>query len=36
VTGPEGIVWVAGRRIDERVKVTDATRRVLRLRFRRA
>jgi len=35
VAGPEGIVWVAGWRIDERARVTDATRRVLRLRFAR-
>ncbi len=33
VTDPDGIVWVAGWRIDERAKVTAATRRVLRLRF---
>jgi tRNA(Ile)-lysidine synthase len=32
VCDEEGIVWVAGYRIDERVKVTGSTRRVLRLR----
>jgi tRNA(Ile)-lysidine synthase len=32
VCSTEGIVWLAGLRLDERVKVTPATRRVLRLR----
>jgi len=36
VCGKAGIVWVVGHRIDERARVTEATRRVLRLRFRRA
>jgi tRNA(Ile)-lysidine synthase len=34
VCGSPGIIWVVGHRIDERVRVTDSTRRVLRLRFR--
>jgi tRNA(Ile)-lysidine synthase len=33
--GKPGIVWVVGHRIDERARVTESTRRVLRLRFRR-
>ena len=33
--GPGGIVWVCGQRLDERARVTGATERVLRLRFRR-
>ena len=33
---PDGIVWVAGWRISERVKVTEATKRVLRISFERA
>jgi tRNA(Ile)-lysidine synthase len=32
VYGGPGIVWVVGHRIDERARITDATRRVLRLR----
>ncbi len=36
VATPEQVVWVAGWRIDERAKVAEATRRVLRLRFVRA
>ena len=36
VTAPGQIIWLAGWRIDERVKVTDKTRQVLRLEFRRA
>lgn len=32
---PEHILWVVGWRIDERAKVTDATKRVLRLEFKR-
>jgi tRNA(Ile)-lysidine synthase len=36
VCGKPGIVWVAGHRIDERARVTGATRRVLRLHFRLA
>ena len=33
VVSPGQLVWVAGWRIDDRVKVTASTRRVLRLRF---
>ena len=33
VVGPSGILWVAGYRIDDRFKVTPATRRLLRLRY---
>jgi tRNA(Ile)-lysidine synthase len=33
VVSPEQIIWVVGQRIDARVKVTDTTSRVLRLRF---
>jgi tRNA(Ile)-lysidine synthase len=36
VCSPEGIVWVVGWRLDERVKVTGATRQVLSLEFDRA
>jgi len=36
VCGKPGIVWVVGHRIDERARVTEATHRLLRLRFRRA
>jgi hypothetical protein len=36
VASPEQVVWVVGWRIDERVKVTAATRKVLRLSFTRA
>lgn len=35
VCGNPGIVWVVGYRIDERARVTEATRRTLRLRFQR-
>jgi len=35
VCSPEQIVWVVGWRIDERVKVTEKTGKVLRLRFER-
>jgi tRNA(Ile)-lysidine synthase len=35
VCGKPGIVWVVGHRIDERARVTEATHRLLRLRFRR-
>ncbi len=35
VCGRPGIVWVVGHRIDGRARVTEATCRVLRLRFRR-
>ncbi len=35
VRGRPGIVWVVGHRIDERARITGATRRVLRLRFQR-
>ncbi len=34
VASPEQIYWVVGQRIDERVKVTGKTKRVLRLRFK--
>lgn len=34
ITAPGQIIWVAGWRIDERVKVTDKTRQVLRLEFK--
>lgn len=33
VCSPEQIIWAVGWRIDERVKVTESARRVLRLRF---
>jgi len=36
VCSPDQIVWVVGWRIDERVKVTEATRRILRLEFIRS
>lgn len=36
VSSGERVVWVVGRRIDDRVKVTETTRKVLRLEFRRA
>jgi tRNA(Ile)-lysidine synthase len=36
VCSPEQIIWVVGARIDNRVKVTDDTRQVLRLKFRPA
>ena len=35
VCSPEHILWVAGWRPDERVKVTEDTRKVLRLEFER-
>jgi tRNA(Ile)-lysidine synthase len=35
VFSPQHIVWLAGYRIDERVKVTEDTRQVLRLEFKR-
>ncbi len=35
VCSPRHILWVVGWRIDERVKVTDNTRQVLRLEFKR-
>jgi tRNA(Ile)-lysidine synthase len=31
-----GIVWVAGHRVSERVRVTEATRRILRIEARRS
>ena len=34
INSPAGILWVAGYRIDERVKVTEQTKRVLRLEFK--
>ncbi|UCC17474.1 MAG: tRNA lysidine(34) synthetase TilS [Dehalococcoidales bacterium] len=33
VCSPQQIIWLAGYRIDDRVKVTDVTRQVLRLEF---
>jgi tRNA(Ile)-lysidine synthase len=35
VLGKPGIVWVVGHRIDGRARVTEATHRLLRIRFRR-
>lgn len=35
VRSPEHILWVVGWRIDERVKVTEETKKVLRLEFKR-
>jgi tRNA(Ile)-lysidine synthase len=35
ITAPEQIIWIVGWRIDERVKVTDKTLKLLRLEFRR-
>jgi len=35
VCSPEHILWVVGWRIDDRAKVTDATKQVLRLEFKR-
>lgn len=35
VCSPQHILWVVGWRMDDRVKVTDATRQVLRLEFKR-
>jgi len=35
VSSPEHIVWVVGCRIDDRVKITEDTKRILRLSFRR-
>ncbi len=36
VCSPEHIIWVVGWRIDDRVKVTEETKKMLRLEFRRA
>ena len=36
VSSPDGVVWVVGWRIDERVKVTENTRNVLRLKLERS
>jgi tRNA(Ile)-lysidine synthase len=36
VSSPQQIIWVVGWRIDDRVKVTENTKRVLCLRFRRS
>ena len=36
VCSPEHILWVVGWRIDERVKVTEDTKQVLRLEFKRS
>ena len=36
VCSPEHIIWVVGWRIDERAKVTEDTKQVLRLEFKRA
>jgi tRNA(Ile)-lysidine synthase len=35
VASPQHILWVVGWRIDERAKITDSTREVLRLKFKR-
>ncbi|MBA7661992.1 tRNA(Ile)-lysidine synthase [subsurface metagenome] len=35
VCAPQHILWVVGWRIDERVKVTDTTKQILRLKFKR-
>jgi tRNA(Ile)-lysidine synthase len=35
VCSPQHILWVVGWRIDERVKVTDTTKQILRLKFKR-
>jgi tRNA(Ile)-lysidine synthase len=35
VSSPEQIIWVVGWRIDDRVKVTGDTKRVLCLKFKR-
>lgn len=35
IASPEHIIWVVGWRIGERVRVTDVTRQVLRLKFKR-
>jgi len=35
VCSPEQIIWVVGWRIDDRVKVTETTERILRLEFTR-
>ncbi|MBA7658448.1 hypothetical protein ES703_66399 [subsurface metagenome] len=35
VCSPEHIVWLVGWRIDERVKVTEETKKILRLEFKR-
>jgi tRNA(Ile)-lysidine synthase len=35
VASQDKIVWVAGYRIDDRVKVTSKTKKVLRLKFAR-
>jgi tRNA(Ile)-lysidine synthase len=34
VASPEKIIWLVGFRLDDRVKVTKATRRILRLEFK--
>jgi tRNA(Ile)-lysidine synthase len=36
VCSPKQIIWVVGWRIDDRVKVTEATKEILRLEFRKA
>jgi tRNA(Ile)-lysidine synthase len=35
IASPDGIVWVMGYRMDERVKVTEKTKKVLYLEFQR-
>ena len=35
VASPQQVVWVAGWRIDDRVKITETTRNILRLEFQR-
>ncbi len=36
VTTPEQVIWVAGWRLDERIRVTDKTKKILHLEFKRA
>ena len=35
IASPQQVVWVAGWRIDERVKINEGTKKVLRLEFMR-
>jgi tRNA(Ile)-lysidine synthase len=35
VSSPQQILWVVGWRIDDRVKVTENTKKILRLQFER-
>ncbi len=36
VSSSQQVVWLVGWRIDDRVKITEATRKILRLEFKRA